>query len=235
MITTHRVKIQEPSFEQQPREKLSQFGAGVLDNTELLSLLIGTQNSQKSPMETARALLKKYGSIAALGALPAELLAQEPGLGPAKAAALTAAYELGVRVSREQINSSPLDSPERIYTAFAPQMQHLAQEQVWVISVDTRVRHLGTTIVSKGTVNESMAHPREVLRPVITRAAHGFILLHNHPSGDPSPSHNDESVTKSIVAAANLMQIRFLDHIIIGRPVSERLPYYSFREAGMIL
>ena len=104
-----------------------------------------------------------------------------------------------------------------------------------VISVDTRIRHMGTTVVSKGTVSESAAHPREILRPVITRNAHGLILVHNHPSGDASPSRADEAVTKRIGEAANLMQVRFLDHIIIGRPLPGRTPYFSFREAGMIL
>ena len=103
-----------------------------------------------------------------------------------------------------------------------------------VATLDSRLRHMGTTVVSVGTVNDSSAHPREILRPVITRGAYGFILVHNHPSGDASPSHADEIVTRHLVAAAKIMQVRFLDHVIIGRPSPGRAPYYSFREAGIV-
>ena len=100
--------------------------------------------------------------------------------------------------------------------------------------MDSRLRHMGTTIISTGTVNESSAHPREILRPVITRGAFGFILIHNHPSGDPSPSRADEMITRRMLEAARLMQVEFLDHIIIGKPSPGRRPYYSFRDAGII-
>jgi DNA repair protein RadC len=85
-----------------------------------------------------------------------------------------------------------------------------------------------------GTVSETTAHPREILRPVITRGAHGFVLIHNHPSGDPSPSRADEVVTRRIAEAAKMMQVEFLDHVIIGRPSQGRSAYYSFREAGVV-
>jgi DNA repair protein RadC len=113
-------------------------------------------------------------------------------------------------------------------------MRHLAQEQVVVAVLDSRLRHIGTTVVSIGTVNEANAHPREILRPVITRGAHAFVLIHNHPSGDPSPSRADEVVTRRLIDAANMMQVVFLDHVIIGRPSAGREPYFSFREAGVI-
>jgi DNA repair protein RadC len=161
-------------------------------------------------------------------------LAKEHGLGLAKASKLAAAFELGTRVAREQLRDTPLDSPERIHEFFAPQLRHLAQEQVVVAVVDARLRHSGTIEISRGTVNETVAHPREILRPVITRGAHGFVLIHNHPSGDPSPSRADELVTRRLVEASNLMQVRFFDHVIIGRPSPGRTPYYSFREAGLV-
>ena len=103
-----------------------------------------------------------------------------------------------------------------------------------VAVLDARRRHMGTTVVSVGTVSESSAHPREVLRPVITRGAFGFVLIHNHPSGDASPSRADEVVTRHLVEASALMQVKFLDHVIIGRPSPGRAAYYSFREAGIV-
>lgn len=220
--------------DQRPREKLTQYGPNSLDNAELMALFISTGTRGVSAIEIGRRLLAKYGSIGALGALPISELSKETGIGSAKASKLAAAFELGCRVAREQLNHSPLDSPERIHQCFAPQVQHLPHEQVIVATVDTRLRHLSTTVVSIGSVNESTAHPREILRPVITRGAYGFILIHNHPSGDPSPSRADTQVTNRIIDAAAIMQVRFLDHLIIGKPDAGRLPYYSFREAGLV-
>jgi DNA repair protein RadC len=219
---------------ERPREKLAQFGPAALNNAELMALFLSTGTKGRSAIEIGRDLITKYGSMGALGSLPVAELAKEHGLGPAKASKLAAAFELGARVAREQVREIPLDSPERIHEFFAPQLRHLAQEQVVVAVVDARLRHIGTTVVSIGTVNESNAHPREILRPVITRGAHGFVLIHNHPSGDPSPSRSDEVVTRRLVEASGLMQVHFLDHVIIGKPSPGRTPYYSFREAGLV-
>ncbi len=235
----HALEPQSPMIRdlpqgERPREKLAQHGPAALDNAELMALFISTGIKGRSAIEIGRNLIRKYGSMGALGALPVSELAKEHGLGLAKASKLAAAFELGIRVAREQLREIPLDTPELIYGFFAPQMRHLAQEQVVVAVVDARLRHIGTTVVSMGTVSESTAHPREILRPVITRGAHGFVVIHNHPSGDPSPSRADELVTRRLVEAAKLMQVEFLDHVIIGRPSQGRSAYYSFREAGVI-
>jgi DNA repair protein RadC len=227
-------RICDLPYDERPREKLSKLGPSALDNAELMALFLCTGVRGRSAIDIGRDLIRKYGSLAALGRLPVSELAREPGLGPAKASKLSAAFEMGTRVAREQLREVPLDTPELIHQMYGPQMSHLAQEQVVVAVLDTRLRHIGTCVASIGTVNESTAHPREILRPVITRGAHGFVLIHNHPSGDPSPSRSDESVTRRLVEAAALMQVRFLDHVIIGRPSPGRSPYYSFREAGLI-
>ena len=227
-------RIQDLPYAERPREKLATLGPSALDNAELMALFISTGTKGRSAITIGRDLLKKYGSMGALGALPVSELAKEKGLGLAKASKLAAAFELGARVAREQMQHIPLDSPELIHEFFAPQMAHLATEQVVVAVVDSRLRHMGTTIISTGTVNESSAHPREILRPVITRGAFGFILIHNHPSGDPSPSRADEMITRRVLEAARLMQVEFLDHIIIGKPSPGRRPYYSFRDTGII-
>ena len=227
-------RIQDLPGSARPREKLAQFGPSALNNAELMALFISTGTKGHSAIDIGRDLLAKYGSMGALGGLPVSEIAKSHGMGLAKASKLAAAFELGLRVAREQVRDTPLDSPERIHEFFAPQLRHLTQEQVVVAVVDTRLRHIGTSVVSVGTVSESNAHPREVLRPVITRGAHGFILIHNHPSGDPSPSQADERVTRRLVEAASLMQVRFLDHVIIGKPSPGRTAYYSFREAGLV-
>lgn len=227
-------RIQDLPQGERPREKLAQLGPASLDNAELMAIFISSGTKKRNAIEIGRDLIAKYGSMSALGATPVSELSKEPGLGLSKASKLAAAFELGVRVAREQVQAALLDTPERAYACFGPQLAHLAQEQVLVVPVDSRLRHLGTTVVSVGTVNESSAHPREILRPVITRGAYGFLLLHNHPSGDPGPSRADEAITRRISEAANLMQLKFLDHLIIGRPAPGRQPYFSFREAGLI-
>lgn len=227
-------RIHDLPYDQRPREKLARLGPAALDNAELMALFISTGTRGRSAIDIGRDLIRKYGSMGALGGLPVSELAKEKGLGLAKASKLAAAFELGTRVAREQMRDTPLDTPQLIYDFFAPQMRHLPQEQVVVAVLDSRLRHVGTSIVSVGTVNESTAHPREILRPVITRGGYGFILIHNHPSGDPNPSRADEKITRSMIEAANLMQVRFLDHLIIGRPSPGRPGYFSFREAGLV-
>jgi DNA repair protein RadC len=227
-------RICDLPVEQRPREKLARLGAGSLANDELLALFISTGMKGLSAIEIGRNLIQKYGSMGALGSLSVSQLAKEKGLGLAKASKLAAAFELGSRVAREQSQNVPFDTPQQAYAYFGPQMCHLAKEQVVVAILDTRLRLIGTEIVSIGTVNESNAHPREIFRPVICRGGYSFILIHNHPSGDPSPSRADERVTKALIDASEFMQISMLDHLIIGRSAEGRAPYFSFREAGIV-
>lgn len=227
-------RIQDMPYDQRPREKLARLGPAALDNAELMALFISTGTKGRSAIDIGRNLIAKYGSMGALGGLPVAELSKEKGLGLAKASKLAAAFELGTRVAREQLRDIPLETPELICDYFGPQLRHLSQEQVVVAVLDARLRHIGTSVVSVGTVSESSAHPREVLRPVITRGAFGFVLIHNHPSGDPSPSRADELVTRRLIDAATLMQVKFLDHVIIGRPAAGREAFFSFRAAGVI-
>ena len=132
-----------------------------------------------------------------------------------------------------------VDTPEKTWDFWnayvASQPDHEPdKENVVVVLLSARLTPIGWNRVSVGTVNESSAHPREILRPVIAGAAYGFILMHNHPSGDPSPSQADEAITRRVSEAAKLMQISFLDHTVIGRPGFGRSAYFSFREAGII-
>lgn len=132
-----------------------------------------------------------------------------------------------------------VDTPEKCLefwnTVIAAEPDHEPEkESVVALLLHTRLAPIGWNRVSLGTVNEGSAHPREILRPVIAGAAYGFILMHNHPSGDPTPSRSDECTTRRMVEAANLMQVRLLDHVIIGKPSPGSSAYYSFREAGLI-
>ncbi len=227
-------RIQDMPDCERPREKLARLGPAALDHAELLALFLRSGTKGRSAIEIGRELLVKHGSLGALGRLDAKQLAAERGIGPAKASELTAAFELGARVAREQSHDQLLDSPELIHGMLAPQVAHLPHESLRVVLVTSRLRHSATFEVSRGTVNETLAHPREILRPVITHAAHGFVLVHNHPSGDPAPSQADRELTARVRDAAQLLQVRFVDHVIIGRPAAGREPWFSFRAAGAI-
>ena len=227
-------RIHDLPEDDRPRERLARLGAAALDHGELLALFLSSGPQGQNAIEMGRQLVEKHGSLGALGRLHPKELAKERGIGPAKASILAAAFELGARVAREQIDRRTLDSPQAIHDVLAPQIAHLPHESLQVILLDARLGHAGTIEISRGTVNETVAHPREILRPVITRAAHGFLLVHNHPSGDPTPSQADRGLTSRIREAAELLQLRFVDHLIIGRPAPGRQPWFSFRDAGIL-
>jgi DNA repair protein RadC len=113
-------------------------------------------------------------------------------------------------------------------------MKLLNQEVLRVILLDTRYRHISTIEISKGTVNESLAHPREIFRPVIALSAYAFVLVHNHPSGNPTPSEADIRLTRRLTEGARILQINMLDHVIVGRPFDGQPGYFSFKEAGVL-
>ncbi|MFK7849739.1 MAG: DNA repair protein RadC [Akkermansiaceae bacterium] len=227
-------RLNDSPGEDLPREKIYKYGAASLSNAELMAIFLSSGVIGRNVIEVAGDLLEKYGGLQELGRLPVSEYMNNKGIGLAKACKLTAAFELGARLSREQLTTLPLDSPDLIYEHFAHQMNNLPTETALVVTVNTRLQHTSTTTVSSGSVNETTAHPREILRPVITRNAYAFILLHNHPSGDPSPSNADYRITKNLKEAAEIMQIRFLDHIIVGRRSPGKEPYFSFRSAGAI-
>ena len=136
-------------------------------------------------------------------------------------------------------NSKITDTPEKLadfwnFVVAAEPDHEPDKESVVVVMLNTRLSPVAWNRVSLGTVNESSCHPRELLRPVIAAGSFGFAVMHNHPSGDPSPSRADEQITRRMVEAAALMQIRFIDHVIVGHPSPGRQPHFSFREAGII-
>jgi DNA repair protein RadC len=226
--------IRDLPDEERPREKLARLGPASLDNAELLALFLRTGTRGRSAIELGRDTLRHFGSLNALGSAGLDALRQTPGLGPAKASQLAAAFELGARVARERLRETVLDSPERIHEAFAPQLSWLGHERLLVALLSSRLQHTGTVEISSGVLTETSAHPREVLRPVILRGAYGFVLLHNHPSGDPSPSAADRRFTARLAEGAALLELRFVDHLVIGRPGDGHPGYFSFREGGLL-
>lgn len=229
------MNLKEDATSDLPREKILKYGTSSLSNAELLAIFLSSGVIGRNVVQVAGDLLEKYGSLQELGRLPVSEYMNNKGIGQAKACKLAAAFELGTRLAKEELRSVPLDSPDLIYKHFAHQLGNLPHETTLVITVNTRMEHTSTTTISVGTVNETTAHPREILRSVITRNAYGFILVHNHPSGDPTPSAADYRVTKNLLEAANIMKIPLIDHVIIGQPAQGRSPYFSFKAAGEII
>ncbi len=228
------LKIREMPLDERPREKLVARGAAALNDSELIAILLRTGLPGANAVDVARKLLAKYGSLGGLSRCTVKEIAAIPGIGQAKAVQLVAAFGLGQRLARETLARRKIDSPELVCDLIGAEMRMLHKESLRVILLDTKYHLQRIEEVSVGSVNESIAHPREVFRPAIISSAYAVIVVHNHPSGDPSPSQSDHSLTRRLSEAAELLQIRLLDHIIIGAPAEGRAPYFSFKEAGVL-
>ena len=229
-----QLKISEMPQDDRPREKLMTRGASALTDAELLAILLRTGIPGANAVQVAAKLLDRFKSLNGLSRCTVEEIAQIPGIGPAKALHLVAAFNLGQRLARETLTREKIDSPQLVYDLLASEMRALHKESLRVILLDTRYHLLRIQEVSLGSVNESIAHPRDVFRPAVISSAYAVIVAHNHPSGDPSPSQSDHSLTRRLAEAAELLQIKLLDHIIIGAPAEGRAPYFSFKEAGVL-
>lgn len=228
-------RIHDIPSEDRPREKMLRHGAGALSGAELLAIFLRTGTKGASAIEIGRQLIQKYGNLAALGSVDIKQLSKEHGLGPAKSCQLLAAFELGARAVRETIYKAPLSTPSEIYQYLAPILGTQRTETLYVLTLDNRLQTIRMVEISRGSTNQTIAHPRDVLQPVITDSADAFIIAHNHPSGQALPSKADDRFTKSLIEAAKLLQVRFVDHIIIGKPLNGAQPYYSYREeSGLI-
>ena len=228
------LKIREMAHDERPREKLLARGATALTDPELIAILLRTGLPGANAVDVARQLLQRYNSLSGLSRCTVQEIAVIPGIGKTKAIQLVAAFGLGRRLVNERIARQKLDSPELVHELLAAEMRALHKESLRVILLDTRYHHIATEQVSLGSVNESIAHPRDVFRPAVVASAYAVIVVHNHPSGDPSPSQSDHSLTRRLVEAAELLQIKLLDHVIIGAPAEGRQPYFSFKEAGVL-
>ena len=229
-----QLKIREMPRDERPREKLAAHGASALTDPELLGILLRTGVVGANAVEVGRELLKQYGSLAGLSRCSVDELAKIRGVGFAKAVQLAAAFGLGKRLARETLSKQKLDSPELVHELIGAEMRMLRKESLRVILLDTRYHLIRIEEVSLGSINESIAHPRDVFRPALISSAYAVIVVHNHPSGDASPSQTDHGLTRRLAEAAELLQIKLLDHIIIGAPTEQSAGYFSFKEAGVL-
>ncbi len=213
-----------------PRERLERLGAEALSDAELVALLLRTGARHGAAGALAERLLERHGGLRGLAAaLPGEP-AGVAGIGRAKRASLVAALELGRRVASRRLEAGDaVRSPADVHRHFHPRLRDAPHERFLVLLLDGRHRVRREVLTSLGTLTASLVHPREVFRPALREGAAALILVHNHPSGDPTPSAEDRQVTRRLVEAGELLGVPVLDHVV----VAER-GYVSLREAGVI-
>ncbi len=225
-------RISDLPTQQQPREKLAKQGVKALSDAELLALFIRTGVQGTNAIELSKRLIHQHRNLSGLGKLELKQLSSELGLGIAKSCQILAAFELGARVAREKIDLIQLDSPATIYSIAQPILEGETQEVLLAFLLDTKNRHLKTIEVSRGILDQTLWHPRNILKPALLHDCKSIIIVHNHPSGDSSPSQADLVMTANLKDAADLLKIRLLDHVIIGKQLGTSPPYYSFQEHG---
>lgn len=220
--------IRELPPEERPREKLAHWGAPSLREYELLAILLRTGTAQMSALQLAQHLLQKFGGVRGVMHASVQELANIKGMGLAKATQIAAAMELGRRVALSQFHERPqIRSPEDVYQLMHIQLLGERREHFLAVMLDTKNRVVRTETISIGTLDSSLVHPREVYRVVIREGAACWIAVHNHPSGDPTPSPEDIAVTRRLKEAGELLGVELLDHLIIGDG-----NYTSLREKG---
>ena len=227
--------LRELSGEELPREKFDRLGPGSLADAELLALFFGTGTKGLNVIEMSRRLLGQFGSLHDLSRLNWQQFMEVPGIGEAKAKHLGAAFELGKRLARQTYATLALDDPEKIAEFIGPELRAQSREVIRIILLNTKLRLQRMEEVALGSVNECTARIAELLRPAVIHNAHAFILAHNHPSGDPTPSSADRHLTHKLKEASTLLGLHFTDHIIIGLPGGPGRPgYFSFRQIGLL-
>jgi DNA repair protein RadC len=226
--------IKEWPEDERPRERLMKLGAEALSDAQLLAIMLATgeSSSGQSALDLAINLVQLFGGLRALDAASIAELCQTKGIGPAKATTIKAALELGKRLSGEPPERRfKITAPVDLVNYYQPRLQHLRKEVFKAILLDTKHQMLKDVTVSEGSLSASLVHPREAFLPAIKESAAAVIFLHNHPSGDPTPSTEDKELTHRLAEVGRLVGIGVLDHIIIG---TGSPGYMSFRDAGLL-
>ncbi len=212
-----------------PRERLVTLGPQALTEAELIAILLRVGVPGENAVQVGERLLQCFGGLSGLHRAPLEELMNQHGVGPAKAAQLKAALELGRRLMAEAPEEKPvINNPNDAAELMRYEMSALEEEHLRVLLLDTRNHVLGTVEVYHGSVNTSQVRVGEVFKAAIRRNATAVIVVHNHPSGDPTPSPDDVAVTRACVQAGTLLDIEVLDHLVIGQG-----RYVSMKERGL--
>ncbi len=209
--------VRDLPAEERPRERLAEFGAKSLSNTELIAILLRAGCAGENVISMSSRLLARFGGLRGLGRAALAELCAERGLGKSKACELQAALELGRRfVSLAPEERLTINGPEDVANFMAAEMAALEQEHLRVVLLNTRNEVLSTEEVYIGNVNSSVVRPAEVFRSAVRSNATSIVVVHNHPSGDPTPSGADVSITRDLAASGKMLGIELLDHLVIG-------------------
>lgn len=226
----YRVTIKSMPEDLRPRERMQKVGPSALSAAELLAIILRTGTPQESALELAHRVLSDPRGLRFLAEATIEELCQIKGIGLAKAAQVKAALELGKRLACLEPDLKPvIRSPQEVCNLVMEEMCYLDREHFRVVLLNTKNRVLDVETVSIGSLNSSLVHPREVFKRAVQRSAAALILVHNHPSGDPSPSPEDVEITRRLCEAGRVLGIEVLDHIIIGDHL-----FISFKERGLM-
>ena len=213
-----------------PRERLAALGPEALSDAELLALLLRTGDRRGDSLSLASALLGRHGGLEGLARAGGREIGMLSGVGPAKSATVSASLEIGRRLAARRLRAgSAIRGPEDVYRHFHPSLRFVRHERFLVLLLNGRHRLLRQEVVSQGTLTASLVHPREVFRPALREAAAALILVHNHPSGDPTPSTEDRQVTERLARAGEILGVRVLDHVVVAEH-----GYCSLREEGLL-
>ncbi|NLX61554.1 MAG: DNA repair protein RadC [Tissierellia bacterium] len=223
--------IKDLPMEERPREKLVKYGVGALSNAELIAIIIRTGYKEDTAIDLANRLISMDNSgIRFLSQATVEELTKIKGIGHCKAAQIIAAIELGKRISSYGVGSKlKVDSPQVVVQLLMDEMRYFNKEHFRIVLLNTKNQVISIEEISVGNLNSSIVHPREVFNIAIRRSANSIILVHNHPSGDSTPSKEDINITYRLVEVGNIIGIKVLDHIIIGDN-----NYTSFRDKNII-
>lgn len=228
-LPTYNPLIRDLHENDRPRERLTQVGATAVSTTELLAIILRTGTGGESVLRLAERLLVHFRDLPGLSRASIKELQTVKGVGPAKAVEIKAALELGRRLVASGVQERPsISSPADAANLLMSEMMFLEQEHLKLVLLDTRNRVLATPTVYIGSINSSVVRIGELFRSAFRENAAAFIVAHNHPSGDPSPSPEDIRVTRQISQAGKLMDLQLLDHIIIGRN-----RFTSLKERGL--
>ncbi len=226
--------IREMPEHERPRERLVENGAEALRNAELIAILLRTGMKGVSAIQIAEQLLHRFGTLDNLARASLKDLGQVKGIGRDKAIALKSAFTLAQRMAKEMHGEAPmLDTPERIAQLLREENRVFEVETFQSVLLNTRRRLIRVERLSQGTLDTILVHPREVFRAAIAANAAAIVIVHNHPSGDPTPSESDIKATRDLIRAGQLLKIDVLDHVILGRATAERpKDFVSLRELG---
>ena len=228
-VVEYQPLIRELPAQERPRERLKKYGAASLSNAELLAIILRTGAASESVLNLSAKLLARFGGLSGLAKAGFGELCMERGLAEAKAAQLKAALELGRRLlSTQPEERLAVRSPEDVANLLQAEMSFLEQEELRLVLLNTKNQVLAISQVYKGSVNTSLIRVSELFREAVRENCPALVVVHNHPSGDPTPSPEDIKITEQIVKAGKLLDVEVLDHLIIGHQ-----RYVSLKERGL--